>query len=108
MPKKLFSRNIHQPPLLLIAQIYLRVPKLANSELLLCFIQDPRQLQQVMLMQHTVEVITRATPRKMKKRVAVVSPEIENQYMFLISAVVGTCLRSVLKSSYFQSNLRND
>ena len=56
MFKKLFSRlqmwiyydvfehvlegNIHQPPLLLIAQIYLMVPKLANSELLLCFIQD--------------------------------------------------------------------
>ena len=77
-------------------------------QLFCLLVPDPRQLQQVMRVQHTVEVITRATPRKLRKRVAVVSPEIENQYMFFISAVVGTCLRSVLKSSYFQSNLRNE
>ena len=59
-------------------------------------------------MQHTIEVITSATARKMKKTVVVVSPEIENRYTFFISADVGTCLRSVLKSSYFQSNLRNE
>ena len=55
-------------------------------------------------MQHTIEVIISATNRKMKKTVVVVSPKIENQYLFFISAVVGTCLRSILKSSHFQSN----
>ena len=56
MFKKLFSRlqigiyydvfehvlegNIHQPPLLLIAQIYLIISKLANSELLLRYIRN--------------------------------------------------------------------
>ena len=61
-----------------------------------------------MLMQHTIEVITSTTARKMKKTVAVLSPKIENHYMFFIFAAVGACLRSVLKSSYFQSNLRNE
>ena len=61
-----------------------------------------------MLMQHIIEVITSATARKMKKTVVVVSPEIENQYVFFISAVVSTDLKSISKSSYFKCDLGSE